>query len=236
MPRLRLLISVFLLSLLSACSGTYRAYKTMYDVALAASEDVTLNYGAIIKAKHDYLYVRRGDRPQAAMALRYIEQQQLKWISADNSMLITSNGRIVRTIGLENDLLHLTNKAADPLLQPFTINAASGWLRLADWQLGEYGYQIRSQFQIESGHSLAFFGHELPVIKVTETLRYENDANFVRFDATWQNIFWLEAKSGEVLKTQQQLQPGAEVFELTFITEASRQLAAAGITVDAEAI
>lgn len=236
MPRLRLLISIFLLSLVSACSGTYHAYKTMYDVALSASEDIVLDHGTITSARHDYLYVRRGDRPQVALALRYIEQNQLKWMSADNSMLVTSAGRIIRTIGLENDLLHITNKTADPLQKPLAITSSSTWLRLADWSLAEYGYQIRSQFHIESGHSLAFFGHELPVIKVTETLRYENDANFVRFDGNWQNVFWLDAKTGEMLKTQQRLQPGTEEIELTFITEAARQLAAAGITVDKEAI
>ena len=236
MAQVRFIFLLFSFGLLAACSGTYHAYKTMYEVAAKSAEDVGLTFDTVASAKYDYLYVRLAEQGRVALALRYIEQGQLKWISADNNMLITRGGRIVRTLGLDNDLIHLTNQTADPLLEPFNIAPTSTWLRLADWQQGEYGYQIRSQFVLEHGHTLSFFGHALPVIKVIETVRYDNDANFVRFDDKWQNIFWLDAKTGTVLKTVQQLQPGADVLELTFITEVARRLIALGITVNPEAI
>lgn len=233
---LRLGLSLLCLGLLSSCSGTYHAYASMFKVALSPNKDVVLPYDFFAQAKYDYLYVKHGDEPQVALALAYIEQDQLKWVSADNNMLVTRYGRIVRTLGLNNDLLHLTNKASDPLHRPLSISAQSNYLRLADWQQGEYGYQIRSTFSVQQGESLQFFGQTLPVIKVTEHMQYENTSNFIRFDSSWQNVFWLEAKSGRVVKASQQLQPGAERFELVFVSEVLRQLKAAGIAVPAEAL
>ena len=233
---LRLGFSVLCLWWLSSCSGTYNAYVNMFKVALSADEDVVLPYAFFEQAKYDYLYVKYGDKPQVALALAFVEQDQLKWISADNGMLITRYGRIVSTLGLDNDLLYLTNKGSDPLLRPLNISSQSNYLRLADWQQGEYGYQVRSTFTVQQGESLEFFGQILPVIKVIEQMRYENPSNFVRFDNSWQNVFWVEAKSGRVLKASQQLQPGAERFELVFVSEIVRQFQAAGIVVPAEAL
>ena len=227
-----LLVSVWLLS---ACSGTYHAYKSMIKLAMDANVDVVLSYSDIDSANYDYLYVQRGDNRRIAMGLMYIENSQLKWLSADNSMLVTRNGRIIRSIGLQNDLLHLTNMESDPLRSPLAITDSSSWLRLADWGSGEYGYQIRSVFKLELNHSLNFFGNTVPVIKLTETLHYDNNANFLRFDDEWQNVYWLDAKTGRVLKSSQQLSPGAERFELVFISEVVRQLKVAGIAVAAEA-
>lgn len=195
-----------------------------------------LPYAFFEQATYDYLYVKHGDKPQVALALAYKEQDQLKWVSADNNMLVTRHGRIVRTLGLANDLIYLTNKASDPLLSPLNLSARSSYLRLADWQQGEYGYQIRSTFSTENAETLQFFGQELSVIKVTENLSYENPGNFVRLNDRWQNIFWLEAKTGRVVKASQQLQPAAERFELVFVSEVVRQFKAAGIAVSAEAL
>jgi hypothetical protein len=223
-------------SALMSCSGTYRAYTDMLTLAFTPTLDVQLPYAAFTSAKHDYLYVKYGKQAQVAMALMFIEQGQLKWVSADRVVLITEQGRIVRTIGLENDLLHLSNTAQDPLKQQFGLNNTSPWLRLADWQQHEYGYQLRSTFQYGPAETMLFFGQGVAVIPLIENVQYDNTANFVRFDDKWQNQFWLEAKSGVVLKSRQMLAPGAEPFELTFISEVVRQLQRNGIAVAADAI
>jgi hypothetical protein len=219
---------------LCSCSGTYHAYADMFKLAFAAKNDVSLSYKVLSETPYDYLYVRQGEQAQVAMALMFIEAGKFKWISADRVMLITEHGRIVKTLGLANDLLHLTNIDSDPLKTK--TMTANNWLRLADWQQGEYGYQLRSTFERVPNQTLEFFSHNVSVIKVIETVQYDNTANFVRLDHNWQNIYWLEATSGEVLKSQQSLMPGAEVFELVFISEVVRQLRRLGVDVAADAI
>lgn len=236
MTFLRLGFSAACLLLLSSCSGTYHAYGSMLKLAFTSEEDVQLTYGDVEQAKYDYLYVKQGDNAQIAMGLAYIEQGQLKWVSGDSNMLITSQGRIVRTLGLNNDLIHVTNKTKDPLHNALAISAQTTYQRQVDWRQGEYGYKVNSEFAKPEKESLEFFGQTLQVVKLTETLQYDNPANFIRFDARWQNTFWLEAKTGRVLKTSQQLQPGAPRFELVFISEVVRQFKAAGINVSPEAL
>ena len=121
--------------LLMSCSGTYRSYTDMLQPAFTETPDVQLPYAAIATAKHDYLYVKQGEQAQVAMGLMFIEQGQFKWVSADRVVLVTEQGRIVRTIGLNNDLLHLTNSSSDPLKRRLNSTATASWTRLADWQL-----------------------------------------------------------------------------------------------------
>lgn len=56
----------------------------------------------------DLISVKRGERPVAIMALAYLENDQHKWISRDKAMLTMEKGRIVRTLGLTENLLYLS--------------------------------------------------------------------------------------------------------------------------------
>jgi hypothetical protein len=205
--------------LLMSCSGTYRSYADMLQLAFKETPDVLLPYSFFTEAKHDYLYVKHGEQAQVAMALMFIEQ-----------------GRIVRTVGLKNDLVYLSNTSSDPLKTPLNFTATASWSRLADWQYNEYGYPLRSTFHYGPVETMQFFGQQLDVVPLTENVQYTAETNFVRFDDKWQNRFWLEAKTGTVLKSQQMLAPWGETFELTFISEVARQLRRAGKDVAADAI
>ena len=189
---LSLLGCCFCLLFLMSCSGTYRSYTDMLQLAFTETPDVLLPYSFFTEAKHDYLYVKHGKQPQVAMALMFIEQGQLKWVSADRAVLITEHGRLVRTIGLKNDLMHLSNISSDPLKKPLQLSAATTWLRLADWQQNEYGYPLRSTFHYGPTQKMAFFDQQLDVMLLTEHVHYMAETNFVRFDDKWQNRFFIE--------------------------------------------
>ncbi|WP_301003787.1 YjbF family lipoprotein [Arsukibacterium sp.] len=208
----------------------------MLKLAFSKTPDVQLPYSFFSEAEHDYLYVKQGEQAQVAMALMFIEQGQFKWVSADRVVLVTEQGRIVRTVGLKNDLLHLTNTASDPLKKQLSSTSTTSWSRIADWQQHEYGYPLRSTFQYGPVETLQFFGQPLDVVPLIENIQYAADANFVRFDDKWQNRFWLDAKTGVVLKSVQTLVPGAEAFEMIFISEVVRQLRRAGVDVAADAV
>lgn len=222
--------------LLMSCSGTYRSYADMLQLAFKETPDVQLPYSFFTTAPYDYLYVKQGDQAQVAMALMFVEQEQFKWVSADRVVLVTEHGRIVRTVGLANDLLHLTNSSNDPLKKQLELSPVFYWIRLADWKNNEYGYPLKSTFQLGQPQPMLFFGQQLDVVQLIENVHYMAEPNFVRFDDKWQNVFWLDAESGVVLKSRQLLAPGAEPYELTFISEVVRQLQRAGKDVAADAI
>ncbi|CAM3863551.1 YjbF family lipoprotein [Rheinheimera salexigens] len=210
---------------LTGCAGTYHSYKDTLKLAFTTQPDASLSYEEVTQAKFDFLYVSHGDRPQSVMALMFIEQGQLKWVSADEAMLITENGRIVKTLGFENDLLNVTAAISDPIINWQQISQQTSWTRLVDWSAGEYGYSVNSNFSVQTGHSLRFFQRDIAVTKVIEYLSYDSAANFLRFDQNWQNIFWFDATSGALLQSQQQLAPFTEPMQLTFISEIARELA-----------
>lgn len=207
---------------LSACSGTYNSYIDTLKLAFSTPEDVNLTLQQVREARSDLIYVRHGERSVAAMALLRLEGGQHKWVSADNALLIMQQGRIVRTVGFSNDLLYLSNIQGDQIRQPEAINPAIEWLRLADWQNGEYGYALSSRFSAPSTQILQFFGHSLNTTRITEQVTYTSPANYLRLDSSWQNDFWFDTNTGTLIKSSQQLAPFGERFDMTYISRIAR--------------
>lgn len=226
----RLILCLTFIIFLTSCAGTYRSYADMIRFAFIPGDGASLTASQIRGASHDYVYITYGKRPQAALGLMFIEQNKFKWVSADNAMLVTANGRISKTVGLENDLLYVSNLDSDPLQKG--VNSGDSWERIIDWQNGEYGYQVDSSFEVFSEQYIEFFSNRIKVTKVVETLEYKSSSRFWRFNRTWHNVFWIEPTSGTVLKSVQQLSPIGEPFELTFISEIVRHLNSLGVHVE----
>ncbi|WP_243695487.1 YjbF family lipoprotein [Rheinheimera sp. D18] len=219
-------VAVIALSMLSACAGTYNAYIDTLTLAFAKPTDISLTLADVQAAKSDLLYVKRGERSQAAMALLHIEAGQHKWVSGDKALLIIEQGRIVRTTGFSDNLLYLSNTGADAIRNVAAITPNSSWHRIADWQHGEYGYALQSTFLRQEQHALPFFQHSFDTILVTEDVYYASDANFLRTDRNWKNYFWFDTASGTLIKSIQTLAPFAEPIEMIYISRIARLLPA----------
>ena len=223
------LIAGSILLALTGCAGTYHSYLDTLKLAFTSNEDVNLSLQQVQAAPSDLLYVRHGERAVAAMALLRLEAGQHKWVSADNALLIMEQGRIVRTVGFSNDLLYLSNTQSDQIRDYKAINPDSEWLRLADWQNGEYGYLLKSRFTVQPDQPLSFFGQNLNTTLITEYVSYDSESNFVRLDTSWHNSFWYDSASGTLIKSVQQLSPVAEPFEMTYISRIARLLPSATV-------
>ena len=215
---------------LTACAGTYHSYIDNLQLAFAKSEDVQLSLTEVLNAPSDLLYVKHGERAVAAMALYNIEAGQHKWISADNALLVMEQGRIVRTLGFSNDLLHLTDTASDPIRQAAKLSGDNLWLRQADWQAGEYGYVLRSRFEVIPEQTLQFFQQPLQTTLVIEHVQYDNKSEYLRFDGHWQNRFWFDTASGTLIKSEQTLAPFWQPLNMTYISRIARLLHTADAT------
>lgn len=224
---IRQLICGSILLALTGCAGTYHSYLDTLKLAFSSSEDVSLSLEQVLVAPSDLMYVRHGERSLAAMALLRLEAGQHKWVSADNALLIMEQGRIVRTVGLSNDLLHLTNTEADLIRQYDAITADSQWLRLADWQHGEYGYELSSNFTVQTNQMVEFFGYQINTTLVMEQVSYNSKPNYLRFDKQWQNFFWYDTDTGTLIKSVQQLAPFTEPLEMTYISRIARLIPSA---------
>ena len=212
-----------ILILISGCSGTYQAYYQTLKIALAEQNDVKLTLTEVQKSDIDVMSVKRGERPVVSMALAYLENNQHKWVSSDNTMLIMDKGRIKRTLGLDKNLLHLSNIEFDPLksLPNHSNNKSQSWSRKLDLTDDEYGHPIESTFSQASPDIIQALSLDIEAILYVETLNYGASANYLRFNKSWENHFWF-AKNGELIKSIQKVSPLSEYFEITYLSRIAR--------------
>ncbi|MFT5925199.1 MAG: hypothetical protein ACI9LE_002204 [Paraglaciecola sp.] len=222
-----LTLIALILILISGCNGTYQAYYQTLKIAFAEQNDVKLTLIEVQQSDIDVMSVKRGKRPAAIMALAYLENNQHKWVSIDNTMLIMEKGRIIRTVGLNKNLLHSSNSALDPLKSLLHLPSPKfepqpqTWSRSVDLTGDEYGHAIESIFSLASPDTIQTLGLNIEAILYVETLDYKAPADYLRFNNSWQNFFWF-TKSGELIKSIQKVSPLSEFLEITYLSRIAR--------------
>ena len=222
-----LAISVFI----TGCSGTYHSYYQTLKLGLSSEPEPVISLNSVQNSPIDLMQVKRGDRTTVIMALAYIEAGQHKWLSADEAMLVFEKGRVVRTLGLSTDLIHLTNKDADPLKKiaksivkkTFKSSSQQTWDRKADWS-GEYGYEIISNLSNAGEQTLNILSDNINTTLFIETLSYLAPTNYVQSDNTWKNYFWFHTTTGELVKSIQLLSPLDKPIEMVYLSRIARIL------------
>jgi hypothetical protein len=197
-------LSALILIFTSACSGTYHAYYQTLRIALSDKSDAKMTLVEVQQSDVDVISVKRGERPTAIMALAYIENGQHKWVSSDKAMFIIDKGRLIRTIGLNKNLLYSTSAVIDPLKSlPHKMMYASQkqeWIRAVDQTGDEYGYSIKSTFNGAVQDSVQALDLDMDAILYVENLIYKAPTNYIRINRNWKNYYWY-AKSGEMIKS-----------------------------------
>ncbi|WP_146074530.1 YjbF family lipoprotein, partial [Vibrio jasicida] len=101
--------------LMAGCTQKFNDVSATIEEAYSNYIDVELTSDEIKQVPYASAYLRIGSQKQVFVVLAFAEEdkvtgaKQLKWVSADKSMIVTENGRIVKTIGLqENNLVALS--------------------------------------------------------------------------------------------------------------------------------
>lgn len=224
---------IFFVFVISACSSTQLAYKQNIALYFTSKQGVTLSNEHIKSSPADLIYVKNGERATVAMALAFIEDAQYKWLSRDGAMLISLRGRIIRSIGFKQNLLHTSNLPSDPLAlysEPETISSARSqsentqWRRLIDTNLAannDYGASLVSSFEAPINTSIVIQDEAFSVYRVDENVRY---SSALYGDHAWTNSFWYDAKSNQLLQSAQTLAPNIDRLEIIYVSRALRLL------------
>ncbi|MFT6895649.1 MAG: hypothetical protein ACJA13_000046 [Paraglaciecola sp.] len=217
-----LLLSVLVVLLTTGCSGTYHAYYETLKIVFAEQPDAQMTLVEVQQSPVDVIAVKRGERPLAIMALAYLETGQHKWISNDKAMLIMEKGRIVRTLGLKENLLYLANTKTDPLKTLPSDMPKNPWQSAADYTGDQYGYPLESTFSPGESDKLHTLTLNIDTVLFVEKVSYLAPANFMRFNRNWHNYYWYDKKSGELLKIIQKFSPLAEPLQITYLSRIAR--------------
>lgn len=211
----RFILLSLVLSSLIGCSGTLYVYKENLKLLFKSPAVVSPDRAYVAASQYDIIQVNIADK-QAIMALAFVEQGQDKFISADNGFVIFANGRIVRTAGFIDNLLHVHNLTADPLKQSFSVLGGRRWQYVE--QTNTLTAKVNSaQFNIEGQRVLTLLNSELTTVLLSETVHPENEDSFV-------NFYWFDETSGELIKTKQHPANMTDAVTVTFLSRVNRIL------------
>jgi hypothetical protein len=199
-------LSALILIFTSACSGTYHAYYQTLKIAFSDKSDAKMTLVEVQQSSVDVISVRRGERPSVIMALAYIENGQHKWVSSDKAMFVIDKGRLIRTIGLNKNLLYSSSTDIDPLKslphKTMYVSQKQKWIRTVDQTDDEYGYSIESTFNDAIQDSVQALNLDIETILYVENIIYKVPTDYIRISKNWKNYYWY-AKSGEMIKSIQ---------------------------------
>jgi hypothetical protein len=146
---------------------------------------------------------------QALLVLGTDSGGQLLWTSSAHVVIVTRDGRIVRTLGLGHDLSGLTTRndmaipaPAAAMREPFSST------RLEDFpELGLYGILVTCRAHLVGRQSIAILGQAIPTFRVDET------CNSLKPDWSFTDSFWVDGDSGLVWRSRQHIHPKGGIVE-----------------------
>ncbi|MGV3344592.1 YjbF family lipoprotein [Enterobacteriaceae bacterium LUAb1] len=202
--RQRLLLPAILL--LQACTSVQQETAEALKLSLFGVGDITLSNEQIKSMPYASMYARINDGPRIFVVLGFNEQGQQKWVAQDSTMIVMQHGRLVKTVGLADNLTDITNLEQDPLSQALNLTPQSRWTRILSWtENGQpVSATVTSVFSRQQDQVLDITGRKVPC-RV-----YDEEVRAGVLDRHWINRFWINSSTGRVIQSKQML--GADYF------------------------
>ncbi len=220
-PSDKLILALFIFLSLSGCSQKIQSVQETFKLALFPPSDVTRSKEEVDALPYASLYAKVGQHPRAFLVLAFAEEVNidgaqlvdkhlLKWLSANNEMLVSLNGRIIKTLNINTgDLDSIYANEVDPLLLGLhkkstpkkwqrTINHASDSM---------YALSISSSFYPKGLQVININGDNKNALLFEEWVSVDESA------VDHINYFWLEPQTGKVISSIQKLAPNTPFIE-----------------------
>lgn len=197
MQRLSILLVCLLLQ---ACSATTKGLGSSLWHSIVGSDGVQLTDDDIQNMRYASQYMSINNGPQLFVVLAYDENGQQKWVTQDRATIVTQNGRVVKTVGLGDNLQQVTNLADDPLAKVNQIIDGAGWTRQMAWS-------ERQQARMATARS-TFTWHGTDTLKVGSNVTPVRvlDEEVTAAGTAWNNRYWVD-DAGEIRQSKQYLGP-----------------------------
>ncbi|CAD6017362.1 gfcB_1 [Escherichia coli] len=198
------------------CTHSQQSMVDTFRASLFDNQDITVADQQIQALPYSTMYLRLNEGQRIFVVLGYIEQEQSKWLSQDNAMLVTHNGRLLKTVKLNNNLLEVTNSGQDPLRNALAIKDGSRWTRDILWSEDNHfrSATLSSTFSFAGLETLNIAGRNV-LCNV-----WQEEVTSTRPEKQWQNTFWVDSATGQVRQSRQMLGAGVIPVEMTFLKPA----------------
>lgn len=193
-------LSLLLLCLLAqGCTQTQKSLGETVKLALLGPDDVQVTAEQIESLPYASMYLRVNNGQRIFVVLGFDENGQQKWITRDRTMIVTQHGRVVKTLGLADNLHEVDNLAQDPLADPLHLTEGASWTRALSWsQAGRFHTAMAvSRFSRLPDEVLELAGRRI----ACRVWQEEVDAD----GKVWRNIFWIDTTTGQLRQSRQTL-------------------------------
>ena len=134
---------------------------------------------------------------------------ELLWTSAAHVVIVTRDGRIVRTVGLGHDVSGVTIRDERPLPAPAAaIHGAFVSSRLEDFsEQGLYGVLVSCRAHLVGRQSIKILGQAIAALRVDEICTSRKP------EWSFTDNFWVDGDNGLVWRSRQHIDPGGGIVE-----------------------
>lgn len=214
MQRLHLTLVFLSFTVLSGCSSSqqYQAFKQNFDIVFNQPPVAELSWQEIAERQSDVLRVRIGNVSHAYLGAFGAESGVEKYHSANNVVFVFQKGRLVRTSGLQDDLLY-TEVKQESLSQVFSSSLPTSGSVVQDWQ-STAGYPLELELTRVGAENFIALDKTILAIKFLETVRLNDQI-------IGENHYWFSA-DGVLLKSVQLLQSEQRQIEILWLSQIHR--------------
>jgi hypothetical protein len=208
---LRLTRRMALLGLLASCSSAKDSdLSTAFGLMEQSLADRDFSDTDVERVPYASLGVTIADAPEILVVLAQSEADGLHWRPADGSLLVTRHGRITRFSGRITDVRAVAGEGSDPVADGrIGTSEKEDCIRFLDFpKVRRYGVVVRSVLQRVGDASVTLLRGETRALKFSET------GGSASLDWQFENEFFLDPRTGRIVKSRQSITPETGPFEL----------------------
>ena len=208
MNRRASLLAVGALTVLGGCqSGGVSSYKQFFDVLHASFQNglgnarVTREQAAAIP--YASLGYRVGDGPELLLVLATENDAGLLWTSAEHVVIVTRQGRVVRSVGFAHDLgASAAGLGSDLPALSTALQGPSSYKRYMDFpDIGVYGAALSCRLSSSRPETIKILGSAVQTVKILESCA----APSLKWSFT--NTYWIDRDGALVWRSIQYIHP-----------------------------
>jgi len=193
----------YIFGMLLVCSScSYISYNQVLPLIKSATlgdSDIALTEEYIAKQPYSFARVDLGKAANIIMVLQKVDNNFYTWVSSTSEKIITLNGKIIKTEGLPHNL---------EFLNPTKFKLFSEKPNYS----GTYDLLLKDpRAFVEQDFSISIIQNSPSELLIEEKITMSI------LNRKYSNFYWVDKKSGKVIKTKQAINPKLPNVRLDFI-------------------
>ncbi len=211
---------IFIVSILPGCalknynSPTFStAFSLISDGFTSQNNEIESNL--IDEIPYASLLISFGNNTKSLLILETIKNEKNIWTSSDSINVIELNGRIIRTVGLPNDLYNIDRPKLKFLeLLKEEKHSYTSYYSFRNPSLNNLKVDVSSK--VLGNETIEILGKKMSLIRIEESLYGEL--------INWRvkNLFWIDPETGFVWQSRQYISPNLPYIDIQVTKKPAR--------------